>query len=169
MDYLRHQSQNSAHGKLSGKSIEDLYAQPISKRHASPQRPNHLELKGPLNRPAPAKAHLPEYHPPENIATVIDPTYAQLQPHNNNNNGHHRGLLTEDHHHLYPEDPNGSPPSPLPPPYMPIQGTRRYQEGSALNAAREMVIPQNYSRIGATEQKAGAGRTKKNKEKCAQQ
>lgn len=162
VDYLRQPS--SSHGsKLSRdqKSIEELYAQPISKRHASPQRPTHLELKGPLNRPAPAKAHLPESYS-DNIARVIDPTYAQLQPHN--------GRRDYDD---YPEDSN-SPPSPLPPPYMPIQGTRRHQEGSALNAAREMVIPQNYSRMagsGADQKGVGGGRGggKKGKEKCAQQ
>lgn len=180
MDYLR---QRSAQKQLQNqKSIEELYAQPISKRpHQSPQRPNHLELKGPLNRPAPAKAHLPGAYA-ENIATIIDPTYAQLQPPRSNNNNHVSGGHNnrgEYYHDEYLED-SGSPPSPLPPPYMPIQGMRRqlgYQEGSALNAAREMAIPQNYSRMadpkgggGGGLGGAGAGgKAKKNREKCAQQ
>lgn len=39
--------------------------------YQGPARPNHLEIRGPLNRPAPPRAHLPE----DNIAAMIDPTY----------------------------------------------------------------------------------------------
>lgn len=160
VDYLRQQGARLAQNQ---KSIEELYAQPISKRHSSPQRPNHLELKGPLNRPAPAKAHLPDY--PENIAAAIDPTYAQLQPYNRGSRSPTQTSSLDRDYDEYLDEP--SPPSPLPPPYMPIQGTRR--QGGQLQdrgaVARDMVIPQNYSRMGSDPK----GRAKKNKEKCAQQ
>lgn len=39
--------------------------------YQGPARPNHLEIRGPLNRPAAPRAHLPE----DNIAAMIDPTY----------------------------------------------------------------------------------------------
>lgn len=159
--------QGAQGGKLlrDQRSIEELYAQPISKR------PNKLELKGPLNRPAPAKAHLPDY--PENIATVIDPTYAQLQPLNGDRE-------RERERDAYQEEDDRD--RPLPPPYMPIQGIRRQQPPQGGGAGQyherlDMVIPipQNYSRMA--EQKGGGGgrnngsssHNKKNKEKCAQQ
>lgn len=157
VDYLREQGARLAQNQ---KSIEELYAQPISKRHSSPQRPTHLELKGPLNRPAPAKAHLPDY-PSENIAAAIDPTYAQLQPYNRRSPTHTPASLDRDYDEYMD--------SPQPPPYMPIQGTRR-QGGQLLDrgagGGRDMVIPQNYSRMGADPKR---DRGKKGKDKCAQQ
>lgn len=55
---------------------DDIYTFPAdSDNYKGPMRPTHLDIRGVLNRPSPPKAHLPE----DNIATMIDPTYASPQ------------------------------------------------------------------------------------------
>lgn len=54
---------------------DDIYTFPLESEYKGPMRPTHLDIRGVLNRPSPPKAHLPE----DNIATMIDPTYASPQ------------------------------------------------------------------------------------------
>uniref|UniRef100_A0A1B0DHY1 Coiled-coil domain-containing protein n=1 Tax=Phlebotomus papatasi TaxID=29031 RepID=A0A1B0DHY1_PHLPP len=80
--------------------------------YQGPARPNHLDIRGPINRPAAPRAHLPEGI--ENIATIIDPTY------------HHSSSSTPGSALTPPEMSEFSDHSSSPvPPYMPIQGSRR--------------------------------------------
>jgi hypothetical protein len=59
----------------SDRERDDIYVLPVetdqNQKAGAAARPNHLEIRGALNRPAPPKAHLPE----DNIA-MLDPTYA---------------------------------------------------------------------------------------------
>ncbi|XP_055683891.1 uncharacterized protein LOC129790443 [Lutzomyia longipalpis] len=83
-----------------------------STNHQGPTRPNHLDIRGPINRPAAPRAHLPEGI--DNIAAMIDPTYHQ------SSSSTPGSALTP------PEMPEFSDHSSSPvPPYMPIQGSRR--------------------------------------------
>uniref|UniRef100_A0A1L8DNE4 Putative serine/threonine-protein kinase n=1 Tax=Nyssomyia neivai TaxID=330878 RepID=A0A1L8DNE4_9DIPT len=77
-----------------------------------PMRPNHLDIRGPINRPAAPRAHLPEGI--ENIAAMIDPTY-----HQSCNSTPGSALTPPDVAEF--SDHSSSPV----PPYMPIQGSRR--------------------------------------------
>ncbi|GAB0094054.1 hypothetical protein DMENIID0001_092750 [Sergentomyia squamirostris] len=100
------------------KKQDDLYPFPTSgsssaNNYQGPARPNHLDIRGPLNRPAAPRAHLPEGI--DNIAAIIDPTY-----HHHNSNSTPGSALTP------PEMSEFSDHSSSPvPPYMPIQGSRR--------------------------------------------
>jgi hypothetical protein len=80
------------------------------------QRPNHLEIRGQLNRPQPPRAHLPE---DQNIAAMIDPTYATPSPPSTLTNPPVNNSTTPDILEHYEDG------SPSTAPYMPIQGTRR--------------------------------------------
>lgn len=83
-----------------------------------PTRPNQLELRGPLNRPAPPRAHVPEGI--ENIAAYIDPTYPSSGSTTSGTPGN--GVSPGNH----PDTSEYSDQSSSPvPPYMPIQGQRR--------------------------------------------
>lgn len=123
-----HQKQSSYNSQSSGGSYhqhhqsDDSYSNPVDMvpplHQRSPAlRPNHLEIRGQLNRPQPPRAHLPE---DQNIAAMIDPTYATPSPPSTlistpvTNNSTTPDIL--EHY----ED--GSPSTA---PYMPIQGTRR--------------------------------------------
>lgn len=122
-----HQKQSSYNSQSSGGSYhhhqsDDSYSNPVDMvpplhQRSPAQRPNHLEIRGQLNRPQPPRAHLPE---DQNIAAMIDPTYATPSPPSTlsttplTNNSTTPDIL---------EHYEDSAPSTAP--YMPIQGTRR--------------------------------------------
>ena len=124
-----HQKQSSYNSQSSGGSYhqhhqsDDSYSNPVDMvppllQRSPAQRPSHLELRGQLNRPQAPRAHLPE---DQNIAAMIDPTYATPSPPSTlsitpiANNSSTPDIL--EHY----DDPAPS----AAPPYMPIQGTRR--------------------------------------------
>lgn len=122
-----------------GRCENDIYVFPVDQEYQGPPRPNHLEIRGMLNRPAPPRAHLPEdtlgghnnqsfsYSPSSTPTNSMSTPGTSLTP---------PDLTLE-----YPDQSldSGSPV----PPYMPIQGTRR-------NASLE-------------------NKKKKSKDRCAQQ
>lgn len=73
VDMLQQDHKISGHKKMpSDRERDDIYVLPVEADQKAAARPNHLELRGAINRPAPPKAHLPE----DNIAAMLDPTYA---------------------------------------------------------------------------------------------
>lgn len=129
-----HQKQSSYNSQSSGgsgynhnhqSSNDDSYSNPVDMMPPPPlhqrasQRPTHLEIRGQINRPQPPRAHLPEE---QNIATMIDPTYATPSPPKNPQNVAPVTKPTPPDILEYCEN-NGEEPSTAP--YMPIQGTRR--------------------------------------------
>ena len=123
-----HAKQSSYNSQSSGGSYhqhhhsDDSYSNPVDMmpplHQRSPAlRPNHLELRGQLNRPQPPRAHLPE---DQNIAAMIDPTYATPSPPSTlNSTPVTTNSTTPDILEHYDDG------SPSTAPYMPIQGTRR--------------------------------------------
>lgn len=67
-----HNHKARKHHQYSDRERDDIYVLPVESEHKPATRPNHLELRGQLNRPANPKPHLPE----DNIAAMLDPTYA---------------------------------------------------------------------------------------------
>lgn len=123
-----HQKQSSYNSQSSGGSYhlnhqsDDSYSNPVDMvpplhQRSPAQRPNHLEIRGQLNRPQPPRAHLPE---DQNIAAMIDPTYATPSPPSTLNTTPITNNSTTPDILEHYED--GSPSTA---PYMPIQGTRR--------------------------------------------
>lgn len=123
-----HQKQSSYNSQSSGGSYyhhqsDDSYSNPVDMvpnplHPRSPAlRPNHLEIRGQINRPHPPRAHLPE---DQNIAAMIDPTYATPSPPSTLNTSPIANNSTTPDILEHYED--GSPSTA---PYMPIQGTRR--------------------------------------------
>ena len=127
-----HQKQSSYNSQSSGGSYhlqnhqripsDDSYSNPVDMvppllQRSPAQRPNHLEIRGQLNRPQPPRAHLPE---DQNIAAMIDPTYATPSPPSTLNSPQHTNNSTTPDILEHYEDS-----SPSTAPYMPIQGTRR--------------------------------------------
>ncbi|KAG5674756.1 hypothetical protein PVAND_004706 [Polypedilum vanderplanki] len=137
-----HQKQSSYNSQSSGGSYhlpqnDDSYSNPVdmmpqtAQQYQPPplhqrgaQRPNQLDIRGQINRPQAPRAHLPE----DNIATMIDPTYATPSPPKNLQNSAQINKSTPPDILEYCENNNNDEPSTAPP-YMPIQGTRR----SAMN------------------------------------
>jgi hypothetical protein len=134
-----HQKQSSYNSQSSGGSYhhpqnDDSYSNPVDMMPAQQQfqppplhqrgaqRPTQLDIRGQINRPQVPRAHLPE----DNIATMIDPTYATPSPPHVPNPAPVVNKSTPPDILEYCEN-NGDEPSTAP--YMPIQGTRR----SALN------------------------------------
>lgn len=120
-----HQKQSSYNSQSSGGSYhqhhqsDDSYSNPLDMvppKRSPAQRPNHLEIRGQLNRPQPPRAHLPE---DQNIAAMIDPTYATPSPPSTLNSPLTNNSTTPDILEHYEDG------SPSKAPYMPIQGTRR--------------------------------------------
>lgn len=127
-----HQKQSSYNSQSSGGSYhqpnhqripsDDSYSNPVDMvppllQRSPAQRPNHLEIRGQLNRPQPPRAHLPE---DQNIAAMIDPTYATPSPPSTlNSTPITNNATTPDILEHYEDS------SPSTAPYMPIQGTRR--------------------------------------------
>lgn len=123
-----HQKQSSYNSQSSGGSYyhhqsDDSYSNPVDMvppplhQRSPAMRPNHLEIRGQLNRPQPPRAHLPE---DQNIAAMIDPTYATPSPPTTiNNSSPIKNSTTPDILEHYEDG------SPSTAPYMPIQGTRR--------------------------------------------
>lgn len=123
-----HQKQSSYNSQSSGGSYhqhhqsDDSYSNPVDMvpplhQRSPAQRPNHLEIRGQLNRPQPPRAHLPE---DQNIAAIIDPTYATPSPPSTlNSTPLTNNSTTPDILEHYDDG------SPSTAPYMPIQGTRR--------------------------------------------
>lgn len=101
---------------------DEIYVLPVlghgqkNEFQGPPQRPTQLDLKGPLNRPAVPRAHIPEIR--ENIAAMIDPTYPSSSSTSGGTPGG-MGLTPNDISEY--SDQSSSPV----PPYMPIQGQRR--------------------------------------------
>ncbi|CAG9797085.1 unnamed protein product [Chironomus riparius] len=128
-----HQKQSSYNSQSSGgsgynhahqSSNDDSYSNPVDMvppplLQRAAQRPNHLEIRGQINRPQAPRAHLPE---DQNIATMIDPTYATPSPPKIPQNIVPIVKPTPPDILEYCEN-NGDEPSTAP--YMPIQGTRR--------------------------------------------
>lgn len=123
-----HQKQSSYNSQSSGGSYhlqhqnDDSYSNPLDMvpplhQRSPAQRPNHLEIRGQLNRPQPPRAHLPE---DQNIAAMIDPTYATPSPPSTLSAPPASNISTTPDILEHYED--GSPSTA---PYMPIQGTRR--------------------------------------------
>lgn len=127
-----HQKQSSYNSQSSSGSYhqpihqripsDDSYSNPLDMvppllQRSPAQRPNHLEIRGQLNRPQPPRAHLPE---DQNIAAMIDPTYATPSPPSTLNSTPLTNNSTTPDILEHYED--GSPSTA---PYMPIQGTRR--------------------------------------------
>lgn len=124
--YNSQSSSGSGYNHNRQSSNDDSYSNPVDMMPPPPlhqrasQRPNNLEIRGQINRPQPPRAHLPEE---QNIATMIDPTYATPSPPKN--------LPANVTAVTKPTPPdileycenNGDEPSTAP--YMPIQGTRR--------------------------------------------
>lgn len=121
-----HQKQSSYNSQSSTGSYhqpnlsDDSYSNPVDMvpplHQRSPAlRPNHLEIRGQLNRPQPPRAHLPE---DQNIAAMIDPTYATPSPPSTLISS----PITTTPDILEHYEDGGSPSTA---PYMPIQGTRR--------------------------------------------
>lgn len=121
-----HQKQSSYNSQSSGGSYhqphDDSYSNPVDMvpplhQRSPAQRPNHLEIRGQLNRPQPPRAHLPE---DQNINSIIDPTYATPSPPSTlNSTPLTNNSITPDILEHYDDN------SPSTAPYMPIQGTRR--------------------------------------------
>lgn len=109
--YYQHQSDDSYSNPV------DMVPPPLHQRSPA-LRPNHLEIRGQLNRPKPPRAHLPE---DQNIAAMIDPTYATPSPPCTLNNASptaHSSTTPDILEHYEDGSPSTAP-------YMPIQGTRR--------------------------------------------
>lgn len=122
--YNSQSSGGSGYNQVNQSSNDDSYSNPVDmvppplfQRVA--QRPNHLEIRGQINRPQAPRAHLPEE---QNIAAMIDPTYATPSPPKNLQNVVSVVKPTPPDILEYCEN-NGDEPSTAP--YMPIQGTRR--------------------------------------------
>lgn len=124
----QHQKQSSYNSQSSGGSYhqhanDDSYSNPVDMMTTPPlhqrglQRPNQLEIRGQINRPHPPRAHLPE---DQNIAAMIDPTYATPSPPSTNVSP----MKATPPDILEYCEKSGDEPSAVPP-YMPIQGTRR--------------------------------------------
>lgn len=126
---FQHQKQSSYNSQSSGGSYhqhpnDDSYSNPVDMMTTPPplqqrglQRPNQLEIRGQINRPLPPRAHLPE---DQNIATMIDPTYATPSPPSTLNASPMKATPPDILEYC---EKNGDEPSTAP--YMPIQGTRR--------------------------------------------
>lgn len=128
-----HQKQSSYNSQSSGgsgynyanqNSNDDSYSNPVDMvsptlLQRAAQRPNKLEIHGRINRPQVSRAHLSEE---QNIATMIDPTYATPSPTKNPQNVVPVMKPTPPDILEYCEN-NGDELSTAP--YMPIQGTRR--------------------------------------------
>lgn len=122
---FQHQKQSSYNSQSSGGSYhqnDDPYSNPVDMmppplQQRGAQRPNQLDIRGQLNRPHPPRAHLPE---DQNIAAMIDPTYATPSP---PKNPAPMSKSTPPDILEYCENSNDEPSTA--PPYMPIQGTRR--------------------------------------------
>ncbi|CRK94423.1 CLUMA_CG007930, isoform A [Clunio marinus] len=125
-----HQKQSSYNSQSSGGSYhqhhhsDDSYSNPVDMvppplhQRSPPQRPSHLDIRGQLNRPQPPRAHLPDDH--QNVAAMIDPTYATPSPPSTlNSTPLTNNSMTPDILEHYDDN------SPSTAPYMPIQGTRR--------------------------------------------
>ena len=129
LNNYQHQKQSSYNSQSSGGSyhqhpIDDSYSNPVDMMTPNPPlhqrgvpRPNQLEIRGQINRPHPPRAHLPD---DQNIAAMIDPTYATPSPPSTLNTSPMK-VTTPDI--LEYCEKNGDEPSTAP--YMPIQGTRR--------------------------------------------
>lgn len=125
----QHQKQSSYNSRSSSGSYhqhfnDDSYSNPVDMMTPAPplhqrvlQRPNQLELRGQINRPHPLRAHLPD---DQNIATMIDPTYATPSPPNTLNASPMKATPPDILEYC---EKNENEPSTAP--YMPIQGTRR--------------------------------------------
>lgn len=127
----KHQKQSSFNSQSSYNSGEsypqdDSYSNPFDM--VPPLRPNHLELRGPVNRPQMPRAHLPE---DQNIAAMIDPTYTvPLHPSSQNTVAN---ATTPDILEHY-EDKSTAP---YMPGNMPIQGTRRNSSNEKKRKQKE--------------------------------
>lgn len=124
----QHQKQSSYNSQSSGGSYhphpnDDSYSNPIDmmppqlQQRGLHQRPNHLEIRGQISRPHPPRAHIPE---DQNIAAMIDPTYATPSPPSTLNTTPLKATSPDILEYC---ENNGDEPSTAP--YMPIQGTRR--------------------------------------------
>ncbi|KAG4069794.1 hypothetical protein HA402_006809 [Bradysia odoriphaga] len=100
---------------------DDMYERPINDvEYNGPKRPNNLDIRH-LNRPhQPARPPKPDRDELGNIATVIDPTYVESK-------GSPTTPNSIAQHNQAPNLPDflDQSSSSVPPPYMPIQGTRR--------------------------------------------
>lgn len=125
----QHIKQSSYNSQSSGGSYhqhpnDDSYSNPVDLMTTPPplqqrgmQRPTQLEIRGQINRPLPPRAHLPD---DQNIATMIDPTYATPSPPSTLNSSPMKATPPDILEYC---EKNGDEPSTAP--YMPIQGTRR--------------------------------------------
>lgn len=120
-----HENEKYSKNELPIRPDDEIYVLPVSQQNSNkefglppPQRPTQLDLKGPLNRPAPPKNYYPEIR--DNIAAMIDPTYPS-------SGSTTSGTSCAGAHALSPNDVSeysDQSCSPVPP-YMPIQGQRR--------------------------------------------
>jgi hypothetical protein len=124
----QHQKQSSYNSQSSGGSYhqhlnDDSYSNPVDMMTTPPlhqrgmQRPTQLDIRGQINRPLPPRAHLPEE---QNIAAMIDPTYATPSPPSTLNASPMKATPPDILEYC---EKNADEPSTAP--YMPIQGTRR--------------------------------------------
>lgn len=140
----QHQKQSSYNSQSSGGSYshhpnDDSYSNPVDmmttpppplQQRGMPSRPNHLDIRGQINRPLPPRAHLPD---DQNIATMIDPTYATPSPPSTLNSTPLKATPPD----ILEYCENNGDESSVAPPYMPIQGTRRSSSNDKRKKQKE--------------------------------